>query len=215
MEEYERRERRFNESIPGIFANYARGVMMAEAEGKMAFLEFCKGVFAEPNLNIQQKMTIIDRKAFTLGFSVPAASVIDMSPVGIQKATIKMSITTSDHQESASTKDKDVATDSQTEITAGWGPVKVKQHIGIKARVSNHSEKKRVTDQTATTDAEMVIERQPVPETLSKIFDMQSRIADRVMNLNEKIIDRQIADAAEATSDVVAAEDVEPEAKAA
>ena len=215
MEEYERRERRFNESLPGIFASYARGVMMAEAEGKMAFLEFVKGVLAEPNLTISQKMTIIDRKAFKIGVNMPVASVIDMSPVGIKRAVIKMSITTSDHQESASTKDKDVATDSQTDITAGWGPVKVKQHIGIKARLSNHSEKKRATDQTATTDAEMEIGRLPVPETLQKVLDMFSRVGDRVMGLNETIIGRQIEDAGNALADVSEAEDVEPEAAAA
>ena len=165
---------------------------------------------AEPNLSVEQKITLIKRKAVTIGVSLPVASVIDMSPFGIKEARLKMSMTVNASQSSAQTKDSDVAVDSQTSVEAGWGPVKFKQHIGIKSRQSVHSEKKRSSDYSATTDAEMLMERQEVPETLQKVMDMFGNVADRTMELNMKIIERQLENVAEETADVTDAEEYDP-----
>ena len=210
MSEYEQRERRFNESLPGLFGQYAKALVFADAEGKMAYLEFVKGILAEPNLTVEQKITLIKRKAVEIGISLPAASVVDMSPFGIKEARLKMSMTVNASQSFAETKDKDLAVDSQTEVTGGWGPVKFKQHIGIKSRQSVHSEKKRSSDYSATTDAEMLMERQPVPETLQKVMDMFSSVADRTMELNLKIIERQLENVAEETADITEAAEYDP-----
>ena len=215
MSEYEQRERRFNESLPGLFGMYAKSLVFADAEGKMAYLEFVKGVMAEPNLTVEQKITLIKRKAVSIGVSLPVASVIDMSPFGIKEAELNMSMTVNASQSFAQTKDSDVAVDSQTEITAGWGPVKVKQHIGLKSRQSVHSEKKRSSDYTATTDARMLMERQEVPETLQKVMDMFGAVAEKTMDLNMKIIERQLENALEETADVADAEEYDPATDAA
>ena len=210
MSEYEQRERRFNESLPGLFGQYAKALVFADAEGKMAYLEFVKGVMAEPNLTVSQKITLVKRKAVEIGVSLPVASVIDMSPFGIHEATLQMSMTVNASQSFGETKDKDLAVDSQTEVSGGWGPVKFKQHIGIKSRQSVHSEKKRSSDYTATTDAKMTMTRQEVPETLQKVMDTFGSVADKVMELNLRIIERQLENAAEDTADITDAEEYDP-----
>ena len=88
MAEYEQRERNFNRSLPGIFANYTTGLVIADAEGKLKYLEFVQAIFETPNLTIDQKISIIKSETpLSIGLSVPAASVIDISPLGVESAS--------------------------------------------------------------------------------------------------------------------------------
>ena len=194
MAEYEQRERNFNRSLPGIFANYTTGLVIADAEGKLKYLEFVQAIFETPNLTIDQRISIIKSETpLSIGLSVPAASVIDISPLGVESASLKMSMTV--HASEVQEKSLDSQTDSEVEVTAGWGPVKVKAKI--KASISTHSNHKRESDYTATTDAELKMTRQPVPETLAKIMDSFSEVAMEAMKINQQIITNEAAQASE------------------
>ena len=74
MAEYGQRERRFNKSLPGHFANYTKGLVTADAEGKMQYLAFVKAILAEENVTIEQKISILTLKQpLSIGLSLPVA----------------------------------------------------------------------------------------------------------------------------------------------
>ena len=89
------------------------------------------------------------------------------------------------------------ATDGTVEgegsATVGWGPIKAK--IRIKASASTHSSKKRESDYTSTTDAELSMKRQPMPETLAKIMDSLGEMTTTAMAINQEIVSREAAKA--------------------
>lgn len=187
MAQYEIRAARFNRSIPGIFAQYTRGIVTADVEGKVAYLDFVKDIFATPNLTLEQKIDIIDQNALSLGVSVPAASLIDLASPGVERAELKMSMTVSAHQETA--KDRAASGEVSGSVTGGWGPVKAQ--IGFKAQASTSSQHKRSSDYSSTTDATLIITRQPVPETLSRISDMMAEVTSKAMEINMLIVQQQ------------------------
>lgn len=187
MAQYEYREMRFNRSIPGIFANYTRGVVTADVQAKVEYLNFLNDIFATPNITLQQKIDIIGQKALDLGISIPAASVIDLSSPGVESAEISMSMTVSAHQENAG--ERAASGEVSGNVTGGWGPVKAS--VGFKAAASTKSSHKRSSDYSSTTDANLVIKRQPTPETLCKITDMMSEVTRKAMDINLIIIEQQ------------------------
>ena len=190
MAEYEQRERAFNQSLPGIFSNYAKGLVIADGEAKMQYLEFIKGVLAEPNITMEQKVSIINSKnPMTVGVSLPVASVVDISPFGIEKATIKCSMDVSASQVAESKTD--IASEAEGSGTVGWGFIKAK--VRVKASVAKHSSSKRSSDYRATTDAEMVMSRVQPPETLMRVMDMFAEVTEETMQINREIISRQAA----------------------
>ena len=188
MAEYEERERAFNASLPGIFSRYGKSLVIADAEGKMQYLQFVQAVFAQDNFTVEQKISILNsQNPLTIGLSIPAASVVDMSPFGMDEAKLKMSMTIHASDVSAQTLDSESEAEGTGSI--GWGPFKAS--VRVKASVSTHSERKRSSDYTATTDAELTMRRQNTPEALSKIMDMFSEVTQDAMKINQEIITSQ------------------------
>ena len=211
MAEYSERERAFNNSVPGLFGQYTEAIVLADVKGKIAFLEFVKGVFTMENVTIQQKIDIIDRKAIKFGMSLPPSSLIDMTSVGIDTATLKMSMQVSASDESNFGSDTEASLSGEGRV--GWGPFRVR--VSMSAKQSIHSDRKRKSDYTATTDAELKMCRQPVPETLAKYMDMAAGIADKAMDINVALVSKQIEDAKEGIledPDLGTSDDVEPSA---
>lgn len=207
MAEYGQRERRFNKSLPGHFANYTKGLVTADAEGKMQYLAFVKAILAEENVTIEQKISILTLKQpLSIGLSLPVAGVVDMSPVGIEEATLKMSMTV--HASDVAETSKDASGSGEGKATFGWGLVK--GSVSMKVSTSTHSSRKRSSDYTSTTDAVLTIKRQPVPETLAKVLDTYSEVAKDAMAINQQIIARQVEAAdeeSEEVTDAIPAED--------
>ena len=192
MAEYEERERAFNDSLPGLFSNYAKSIGIADSESKMQYLEFVKAIFSEPNLTIDQKISIINSEnPLSIGLSIPVASVIDISPFGMDEANLKMSMTV--HASDVSTTKSEASAEGSASATFGWGLIK--GSVKMKASASTASSRKRSSDYTATTDAELKMRRQPTPETLSKIMDTFGEVAGEAMKLNQQIIAAQVANA--------------------
>lgn len=207
MATIEEQERAYNQSLPGIFGQYVKSIILSDVEGKLKFLEFVQQVFAMPNLTIEQKITLIDTNIpMQIGMSLPAASVLDVSPLGVEEARLKMSMTV--RQSEMSVSGVDAKVEAGAEFSAGIGPFKVGGHMS--ASVATKSENKRETDRSATTDAEIVLRRQPIPETLSKIMDMLGDVAKQTMDLNQQLIARQQA---KITEEIAALPEPEPEAQ--
>ena len=55
MAEYEERERRFNESLPGIVGNFMTAVSLADGQTRMKDVEITRQIFELPNVSLEQK----------------------------------------------------------------------------------------------------------------------------------------------------------------
>ena len=188
MAQYSDRERAFNASLPGIFSSYSRSLVVADVEGKMQYLDFLKAIFSEPNLTIEQKISLLNSEnPLSIGISLPPISVIDPSPYGMDTVSLKMSMTVHANTSEESSTDADI--EGEGEGSIGWGPFKVK--VRVKASASKHSSKKRESDYTATTDAELTMKRQPMPETLAKIMDSLAAVTDTALAINQELVSKQ------------------------
>lgn len=187
-------EMNFAKTIPGIFSSYTKSIMTSSCEGKLQFAKFVQAICEMPNLNIDQKIDIINSKQpMNFGVSVPVATVVDMAPVDVSQATLKMSMTV--HNTQQQDVESEVKGGADVQATLGWGPFKAS--VKANASYSRHSSDKRSTDQTSTVDAELVIARQPVPEGLAKILDECNEVVQGAMEINKSLVSRQAAVAAD------------------
>ena len=184
-----------------------REIAQADGHSKMNYLEFVRGVMALPNVDVSQKIAIINsNNPMKVAVNLPVASLIDMNPVGIDTATLKMSMDVS--AATVSEDSLDASSEGEGSATFGWGLLK--GSVRMKASVAKHSSTKRSSDYRATCDTELTMKRQPVPETLQRVIDMFAEVTDEAMAINRQIIAKQVEAAtteAEADPGLIAATD--------
>ena len=109
----------------------------------------------------------------------PAIAVVNGERLAFQKARFEFDMSIGSHTEVRS--ENDIRIKSQTDIEAGWGPVKVKQ--SITADVSHKDSQVRTTDMTARLHMEAEVGREPIAEGLAKAIDASnefSRVANQL-----------------------------------
>ena len=118
---------------------------------------------------------------------VPRIAVTRINPVEIEKATLKMSMSVSAHQETSSSSSKKAKTSGSLKV--GWGPVSF--GVSFSAEVSVQSSSKRSSDYRATTDAEMTMVQGAPPEALQSIMDTMNEPVRVGLELNKGLMQHQ------------------------
>ena len=190
MAEYAEREKRFNNSLPEIVGNFMRSVSRADGEARMESVEITKAIVEMPNITLEQKIDILNRnQPFVYAASLPSVTYAEPRPFLAEEITLEMSMNVSAHTETE--KSVDSLSEGHGEATFGWGFIKGK--IGMKASVSTHSNKKRSSDYSATTDMKLRMTRHPLPEGLAKTLDAMNDIQKAVNEINVAIALQEIA----------------------
>ena len=186
--EYEERERRYNESLPGIVGNFMTSVSLADGQARMKDVEITRQILDLPNVTLEQKIDLLHRdQPMVLSTSLPAAIYIEPRPFLAESVKFNMSMNVS-----AGTIEEDVK-DSAREGsgTAGFKVGPFRGSMSMKASSSTHSSKKRTSDYSATTDMELVMTRHPLPEGYAKSMDTMNRFADAINQINIKLAEAE------------------------
>ena len=154
MADFENRETNFNKSLGGTIAGFASAIVAADSAAKDAQVDRISTLLDKPNVQFSTSTSLIgsDQKLSTV-MDVPRIAVTRINPVEIEKATLKMSMSVSAHQETSSSSSKKAKTSGSLKV--GWGPVSF--GVSFSAEVSVQSSSKRSSDYRATTDAEMTM----------------------------------------------------------
>ena len=201
MAEYAEREKRFNNGLGEVMGDFAVAVVEADNAAKDATIDRYVTLLEKGNVDFATSTSLIGiDEPLETRISVPVISIAPVDPIVVDEAEIEMSMTVS--AETSQSDSLRSTTESDTEISGGIGIFKVKTRI--KANVSVDKEKKRRSDYTATTNARLHMRQGEPPETLSKIMDSITSIAQRGMDIQERLIDakaQRMLDAAVAAGD--------------
>ena len=211
MAEYEERERQFNESLPGIVGNFMTAVCLADGRARMQAVEVTRQILELPNLDIQQKIGILNREdPLVFAQSLPSVIVSEPRPFLADTVDLEMSMTVSASTMSESSKD------GEREI-GGSGGFKIGPFSGsmsIKANTSTHSTKKRASDYSATTDMKLHMIRHPLSEGLAKSIDAMNEIGISMAQLNIGLANREVTRIAAEEDPQLPTDVVKPEVEA-
>ena len=188
MADFENRETNFNKSLGGTIAGFASAIVAADSAAKDAQVDRISTLLDKPNVQFSTSTSLIgsDQKLATV-MDVPRIAVTRINPVEIEKATLKMSMSVSAHQETSSSSSKKAKTSGSLKV--GWGPVSF--GVSFSAEVSVQSSSKRSSDYRATTDAEMTMVQGAPPEALQSIMDTMNETVRVGLELNKGLMQHQ------------------------
>ena len=205
MAEYENRERNYNNGLAKIMAQFAMGMVEADNMAKDAYVERQIELMGqeEPNVEFRARTTLIGlEQALETKVSVPKIVLAPSRPIQIEEANMSMDMTVSAHSEEATAVD--FGLEAEGEAGVGVGPFQAK--LRVKASLAVHHEKKRSSDYTSTTHADLRMTQGEAPEGLMKIIDSLNATTVRALDLNADLIDRQYAELVRATGGELPAE---------
>lgn len=142
-----------------------------------------------PNVVAQGAVGEVSGRKLGFGIEMPAITMFNnrfLAPTA-GKIVLNMSVS----ETNASKSNTSASAGMDAEVSAGWGPVKVRAKMN--AQVSHGAEKSRSTDYSAKVQAELAMELMPEPEGVSLIVDAMNRIV-------KAAADAQAAKAVEAIS---------------
>ena len=190
MAEFAIRERQFNQGLPAIMESFALGMVVADNAAKDAYVhrQIMLMNQEEPNVQFMARTTLIGLdEALVTKVSVPKIILAPNRPMQIERAYMSMDMSVSAHAED------NLAIQSNTEVegSASIGLGLFKASMRIKASLSVASEKKRSSDYTSTTHADLTMSQGEAPEGLMKIIDSLNLTTTRALELNADIIEQQ------------------------
>ena len=178
----------FAQSIPGIFAEYATGIAMADQVRLRTYIQSLQEVFSLPNLSYDVIIGIIDGKALKLGLSLPPSIVAGLEAVAVEYAKISMSMEVSAKQHTGVKSETSV----EAKASVRGGGLFVKGEFSTTAKQSVAVDHARDTDMRAKVDAVMELKRQPVSETILMLSDVTRTLVDKAMEVNVMLAEKQI-----------------------
>ena len=185
MPQYEGREKRFNQDLPGIVGNFMTAVSMADGKARMQDLAIVQEIAKMPNVELSQKIELLTQtKPVVYKSSIPALAAVESRPFLAETVDLEMSMNVS-----ASTTDEksvDSKTDVATQFSFRAGLFRASG--SMKASVSTHSSKKRQSDYSATTDMKLHMIRHPLAEGLAKAIDTQNLILQKAAEADMAVI---------------------------
>ena len=202
------REREFNQSIGGTIAGFAVAAVNADSAAKDAALARTIELLKRPNVDFTASVDVIGiEQTLETRVSVPVVSVVKANPIVVEEAKISMDMNVSEHAENNLSVKSDTTITGSAALTVG--PF-FKASMGMKSTIGVSNDRKRSSDYTATTHAELTMKQAEPAEGLSKIIDMMVSFSDTAMQINQALVEKQAQKAIE--SDVVQDPEKLPEA---
>ena len=183
MSEYAGREQAFNKSLGGILGGLAVSLVEADNIAIDKQIERTGHLLNGeiPNLLCDTTVTIAGlSEPLKTSMSIPPALIAPNSSLRITSAKASMDMTTSAHTED--TRKLDVGGSAEGKV--GYGPFSLK----IKADISVSAEKKRSSDYTSTTHAEITMAPTPFSEGLQKVIDAITATVATGLKLSEQVL---------------------------
>ena len=107
MADFENRETNFNKSLGGTIAGFASAIVAADSAAKDAQVDRISTLLDKPNVQFSTSTSLIgSAQTLSTVMAVPRIAVTRINPVEIEKATLKMSMSVSAHQETSSSSSK-------------------------------------------------------------------------------------------------------------
>ena len=195
------------------------GTSMARADQQLQIdhlQNFIQPILEAPNVVFDQVEAMPgDFDDLVRHSETPAIAAVNGERLAFQKARFEFDMSIGSHTDVRSSTDARIK--SQTDITAGWGPVKVKQ--SITADIAHKDSQVRTTDMTARLHMEAEVHREPIAEGLAKAIDASnefSRVANKlrlevatakITQMQQRIAEGDIPESATAPPPAAAAEE--------
>ena len=195
MAEFVQRENRYNNGLADIVQSFAIGCVIADNAAKDAYVERQIKLMNQekPNVDFVAKTTLIGiEQPLETKVSVPKIVLAPSDSFIIERANLTLDMTVSAHAED----NLSVKSDTEVEGSAKVGLGLFSASMRVKASVSVASDKKRSSDYTSTTHADLTMCQGPAPEGLMKIIDSLNATTVRALELNSVLIDAQATAAA-------------------
>lgn len=178
------REGRFNNSIGAILGGFTRAMVQADLESVTAYIDATKGLLDAPNVKATGSVSLIGRKQpLAIGMDVPRITFAPSTLLRTSSAKASMDMTVSSHQEST----LNVGAKASGGGSVGWGPFSA--HFEASTSVSN--ERKRSSDYSATTHAEIEMVQLQAPEGVLMIVDAMHDLVRTGLDCNKQLIQAQ------------------------
>ena len=189
MSEYAKRERRFNQDLPGTVGHFMVAVSGADAMARMQAAELLQQVLELPNITFEQQVGILGSdQPLVYAASLPAVLASEVAPLLAESVELDMSMTV--HAATSET----TGVDSKTDVS-GSGSFRAglfKFSTTMKASVSTHSTKKRDSSYEAVTDMRLRMTRHPVPEGLATVLDSMNAVTKAANEVNVMLAKREV-----------------------
>ena len=181
MAQYRGREESFNGSLPGIVSGFMVAIAEGDADARMRNIELLQAVMEMDDVSLEAKISILNREdPAVFALTTPALMHAELGPFLAESVEYDMSMSV----HASTVTEKGVDSETTTDAKASGGGLFAKASIGIKATVSTHSNKKRASDYSATTDMRMRMSRHPIPEGTSRMLDSMLSFVDSFNQVN-------------------------------
>ena len=167
-DQYEGREARYSKNIAETIGAFTVAIVKADSMAKDAAADRTIRLLQGENVKAGATISLIGSDTpLNVAMSLPRVAFTKVGPIEIEKATLKMGMTVSASQESASHLDS--KTNIQVGASVGWGPFKASTKINSTISVS--SDQKRKSDYSAHVDADVTMSQAEPPEGVKLVVD--------------------------------------------
>ena len=185
FDQYEGRAKAFNDDLGGVISSFAVAAVLADKSAKDASLQRLLEVLKYPNVDLDATTTLVGAKSpLETKISVPPVVLMNNQSLEVQSATLHMSMNVS--AQDAAEAQAEYGGTLNAEGKIGWGPFSLSAKMS--AQVSVSSSRKRSSDYSSTTDAQLVMAQSPAPEGLAKVIDAIGETVAVGLKLNEQIM---------------------------
>ena len=172
-------------SLGDMVGTFTTHIVHADSMSKYATLDRNIEALNQGNFNWETSISLIGmEERLRLKMNLPKAILMPLQPILISQATLKMNMDVSSHHESSSQKDSEEEVSGKVSVGAGF----LKASMSVKAKLGQHSSKKRSTDNRSSCEAEVVMEQGETPEGVSRLLDASLDLVDRGMDANMSLI---------------------------
>ena len=183
---FEGRERRTMRDLGANVSAVVEALIRADVNAKFYNVEYFRRLFSMPNVDIHTSTALLGRnEGLETRLSVPAVLLTDTDALEISEATVETAFSVH------ASESEETHVGASTEVSASGGMFGFS--VGLSAKASVDHTRKRTGDYTASANVKVTMKQGGTPEGVSKVLDIMNRAVEKGGELNEKIIDQQMA----------------------
>ena len=187
-DQFEGREHKFNDSVGKYMGKFTLAMVESDIVAKAAGLNRALEVIGMENIEVPTKVSLVGLgESLETRVSMPPITMLNVNGIQTKEAKMVMDMTVSASEESSSSLKSDTEVSGSAKVRFGLFSV----GMSMKAAVSVASDKKRKSDYSATTHAELTMEQAPLPEGLAIIIEAANETVRTGMEINKVLAGKQ------------------------
>ena len=189
----------FNANLGQTVGQFAVALVEADAKAQQARVNVIQAMLVtedgkpRPPIDFTAQVNGSDgMQLLKTDISVPVIAIAEQSAFMPEEATLVMDMSVASHAEDTTSLSAEA--EGSGSVGVGFGPFQA--NVEISAKMSVSKDKKRSSDYTSTTHAELKMSRIPPPEGLAVVIDAINRTVTAGIEIQEAVTRDQIQKAA-------------------